>query len=293
MPCNKISNPLRYPGSKASLTDYIAAILEENLLSGCTIYEPYAGSAIVSLEMLERGFSSNAVLVERDPLVYSFWKSVFCYTVDLCEEIENVNVSLETWESFQKYRAVQDIYDFSIIELGLAGLFFNRTNFSGIISAGPIGGQSQSSAYSIDCRFNKDKLIKQVQALSKFKDRVSVIFDDAIQYLSNNEIKIKEGFSFVYIDPPYYKQGKKLYRYYYNDEMHKTLADYILMKDFPWLISYDDHPKIRELYSNKFYQQIYLDYSVKTSKKGSELLISNQIIPPMLHQQSYHTNEAG
>lgn len=293
MPCNRISNPLRYPGSKASLTDYIAAILEENLLSGCTIYEPYAGSATISLEMVVRGYASSAVIVERDPLVYSFWKTVFGCTTELCEEIEKVDVSLKTWELFQKYRVVQDPTAFSIIELGLAGLFFNRTNFSGIIGAGPIGGLSQSSTYSIDCRFNKNKLIKQIQALSKLKDRVNVIFGDAIQYLSTHENTIGNGFSFVYIDPPYYSQGKKLYRYHYNDEMHKILAEYILLKDFPWLISYDDHPKIRKLYSNKSYQQIYLDYSVKTSRKGSELLISNLIIPPLSQQKTYHSNEVG
>ncbi len=276
---NQVSNPLRYPGSKSSLTGYIAAIIEENLLSGCTIYEPYAGSAIVSLEMLNKGFAHRAVLVERDPLVYAFWKAVFTNAEALCEEIEALDVSIETWNSFQPYREVINPDEYSILELGLAGLFFNRTNFSGIIGAGPIGGYNQSSKYTIGCRFNRSRIIGQISEISQLKERVNVIFGDALGFLEAKEEEIEKSFSFVYIDPPYYAQGKRLYRYYYEDDSHQKLADYILSKEFPWLISYDDHPKIRAMYAKTPVQQINLDYSVKTSRKGRELLISNLVIP--------------
>lgn len=278
--CN-ISNPLRYPGGKSSLIGYIAAIIEENLLSGCTLYEPYAGSAIVSLEMVQRGFAQNAVIVERDPLIYAFWKCVFDQTDSFCLRINDIEVTIETWNMYQKYREAIDLHKFSVLELGLAGLFFNRTNFSGIIGAGPIGGYNQSSKYDIGCRFNKKRLINQIRCLSKLKDKVNVIFDDALEFLKREEDNIKNGFSFLYIDPPYYSQGKKLYRYFYNEEAHKKLADYIITKEFPWLISYDDHPTIRGFYSIKTLQPIYMDYSVKCSRKGRELLISNLIIPPL------------
>ncbi|MCL6580210.1 MAG: DNA adenine methylase [Firmicutes bacterium] len=278
---NKISSPLRYPGSKSSLTNYIAAIIEENLLSGCIIYEPYAGSAVVSLEMLIRGFVQRAVLVERDPLVYAFWKAVFESAEELCEEVNQLDVTIETWESFQLYREVAEPKGHDILKLGLACLFFNRTNFSGIIGAGPIGGRSQSSNYSIDCRFNKNRVIQQIREVSSLKEKVSVYFDDALEFMKNKEKEIENDFSFVYIDPPYYSQGKKLYRYYYDDKLHKKLASYILKKEFPWLISYDDHPKIRMLYADKVSQPIYMDYSLKSSRQGSELLISNLVIPPL------------
>jgi len=281
VPKNRLSNPLRYPGSKSSLTDYIATIIEENLLSGCTIYEPYAGSASVSFEMLIRGFALQAVLVERDPLIYAFWKSVFDNTEDLCNKISKLDITIQTWKSFQLYREISDPKEHDILELGLAGLFFNRTNFSGIIGAGPIGGQNQSSDYSIDCRFNKTRIVRQINEISQFREKVTVIFGDALEFMQNEEEKINNGFSFVYIDPPYYAQGKKLYRYYYDDSSHKKLASYILSKEFPWLISYDDHPKIKILYANRASQPIYLDYSLKTSRQGSELLISNLVIPPL------------
>jgi DNA adenine methylase len=141
-------------------------VLEENLLAGCTFYEPYAGGASVSLDLLRMGFIDKAVLIERDPLVYAFWHSVFNDTDNLCAAIEDCPVTLETWHQLQPTRTVDDPSksEFSLLQLGLAGLFFNRTNFSGIIGAGPIGGQSQQSAYKINCRFNKTAMARQVRA---------------------------------------------------------------------------------------------------------------------------------
>ena len=51
-------NPLRYPGAKRSLVNYIDALLNANHLQGCTFYEPYAGSAAVGLDLLQRGHIS-------------------------------------------------------------------------------------------------------------------------------------------------------------------------------------------------------------------------------------------
>jgi DNA adenine methylase len=231
------------------------------------------------------GFVDKAVLVERDPLVYAFWHSVFNATDALCAAVEACPVTLDTWHALQPTRAVDDPTKstFSMLQLGLAGLFFNRTNFSGIIGAGPIGGQGQASAYKIDCRFNKSALVRQIRAASMLAPRVSVRFGDAISYLRKNAARISAGFSFVYIDPPYYMQGRKLYRHHYTDDDHAALATYITAQGYPWLVSYDDHPRVRELYASKQMQPIYLDYKVKSSRTAQELVISNLVIPPPVY----------
>lgn len=283
------TSPLRYPGGKALLSAYVSGVIEENLLSGCTLYEPYAGGASISLDLLRLGFVDRAVLVERDPLVYAFWWSVFNRCDELCAAIEACPVTLDTWHELQPTRLVDNPRKgskFSLLQLGLAGLFFNRTNFSGIIGAGPIGGQSQSSSYKIGCRFNKEALVRQVRAASKLSNRVSVNFGDAIEFLKKNSQKISSGFSFVYIDPPYYAQGRKLYRHHYSDDDHASLASYITAQGYPWIVSYDDHPRIRELYASKRMQPIYLDYKVKSNRTAQELVISNLVIPPPVYSGS-------
>ena len=277
---------LRYPGGKALLSSYISCVIEENYLTGCTFYEPYAGGASVSLDLLRLGFISKAVLVERDPLVYAFWRCVFEQTDKLCAAIEAVPVTIDTWQELQPTRGVKSPFTnkYSLFQLGVAGLFFNRTNFSGILGAGPIGGERQTSSYTIDCRFNKDKLIKQICAASKYRERVEVNYDDALHFMESHAEQLSTEFSFAYVDPPYYAQGKKLYRYFYEDSDHAALAAYITAQGFPWLVSYDDHPRIRQLYSNNPIQPIYLDYKARSTRTAQELVISNLVIPPPIYE---------
>jgi DNA adenine methylase len=286
MPRLEPLSPLRYPGGKALMTAYVSGVIEENFLSGCTLYEPYAGGASVSLELLRLGFIGQAVLVERDPLVYAFWWCVFHETDALCAAVTACPVTIETWNELQPTRYVDNpnTCDYSLLQLGIAGLFFNRTNFSGILGAGPIGGGSQKSTYKIDCRFNKEKLISKIKTLGKFSSQVTIHFGDAIEFLRSNTEQISAGFSFVYIDPPYYLQGKKLYRHFYTDKDHVALADFIRAQGYPWLLSYDDHPRIRELYADNQMQPIYLDYKVKSNRTAQELVISNLVIPPPVYE---------
>jgi len=178
----------------------------------------------------------------------------------------------------------------STIDLGLAGLFFNRTNYSGILLANPIGGKSQKSEYRIDCRFNKQRIINNIKEIAEHRDSITVKWNDAINFLSRNSKLLHESNCFVYIDPPYYEQGKNLYRFYYSDSDHIRLANFIKKRHFPWLISYDDHPFINKLYfeqmENLKRQKLYCDYSAQKHKCGNELLISNLVIPPIKQYKS-------
>jgi len=281
-------SPLRYPGGKALLAGYIGDVLEAHMLVGCTFYEPYLGGASVSLELLGKGSISNAVWVERDPLVYAFWRSVLTDPDGLCAAIDDLDVSIETWEGFQHYREVRTprTRKYTALELGVAGLFFNRTNFSGIIGAGPIGGRSQSSKYGIGCRFNKERIKEQIRSVSAYSDLITIHYGDAIDFMRKNSETLSTEFCFTYIDPPYYSQGRKLYRYFYEEQHHIDLADFIGKQGYPWLISYDDHVRIKELYAQNRIQPIYLDYNVKSSKRATELLISNIEIPPPVYNDA-------
>lgn len=276
-----IKNPLRYPGAKSKLYDYIYNLIVVEDKIGCNFYEPFAGSASLSLMFLENKVISKAFINEKDPLLYYFWVSVFNHTDRLIELIEKTDITITNWHEFAKYRDVRYIENKLPEEIGYAGLFLNRTNFSGILKANPLGGLEQLSDYKIDCRFNKKVIIQSIINISMFKDKIEVYNEDAIEFMKKY-LKYKHNRkTFVYIDPPYYKEGPGLYRYFYNHEQHLELSKYLGSKMFPWLISYDDTAEIRSMYSRKAYVNIYLDYSVKTCKKGRELLISNMEIPPI------------
>jgi DNA adenine methylase len=272
---DNLLSPLRYPGGKSELTKYFEVTLKENLLLGCHLVEPYAGGGSVSLAMLTSHLIRKATLIERDPLIYSFWKSVRYHAEELCDRIQRCDVTLNTWKKYQKYLVANSIRLFPVVELGMAGLFLNRTNFSGIITAGPIGGMSQQSNYQIDCRFNKERIIDLITSISILGPKINVVFGDGLAYLRRNEARLLEEHALAYLDPPYYQQGHRLYRFSYTKDDHKKLANQITKAKYPWIVSYDNHPYIKKLFAGQKILPISLNYAVKESRRADELLISN------------------
>jgi DNA adenine methylase len=283
-------SPLRYPGSKAGLIDYVSTLINENLLTGCHFCECHAGGASLGLGLLANGVITKLTLIEKDPLIYAFWKAITCSPDQLCEKIRNLSISLCTWRRFQKYRDPSALRNFGILELGLAGLFFNRTNFSGVLAAGPIGGMQQKSIYKIGCRFNKDELIKRIEAISNRVSDISVVYSDAVTFLLRRADRLS-GDSLSYLDPPYYIQGERLYRYHYSERQHQRLASFICAQQFPWLVSYDRHPVIRKMFDGQKIVPITLNYVVKQSRRVEEFLISNVALPEPLYTEMQHHQE--
>lgn len=281
----KSINPLRYPGAKRSLANYVDKLIQSNNLQGCRFYEPYAGSAAVGLELLQRNVINNLILCEKDILIYALWECVFNHTEELCTLIHDTPITIETWLEMVPYRQAVAINEYPLIKLGYAGLFFNRTNFSGILKANPIGGISQTSQYSINCRFNKKKIIEIIRHLGTYHNQVEVHCADAIEFMKQQENHFLRENCFAYFDPPYYEKGSKIYRYFYRNKDHIDLCTYVSqIHHLDWIISYDDAPFICALYggSGVQYRPFFLDYSCasKVRTQGLELLISNLPLPP-------------
>ena len=278
-------NPLRYPGAKRSLVDYIDSLLSANHLQGCCFFEPYAGSAAVGLDLLQRQRIGSLVLCEKDILLYAFWECVFREADELCSRIIETPITIETWQQLNIYRQVTSLDQADLSDLGFAGLFFNRTNFSGILKANPIGGINQTSQYNISCRFNKARIIEIIRLLSTLRDSVEVYYGDALQFMHTQNARFLRQNCFAYFDPPYYKKGSKIYRHYYTNQDHITLSQYVRdIRNLDWIISYDDAPFICGLYGDTGaqYQPFFLDYTCasKVRTQGQELLISNLPLPP-------------
>lgn len=279
-------NPLRYPGAKRALGGYIGDLITANNLKGCDYYEPYAGSAAVGLDLLQKGVIGNLVLCEKDILLASFWKCVFEDAENLCEKIAETDITIEEWREQSKFRKKANCEEATSLDLGFAALFLNRTCFSGILKANPIGGMSQESKYSIDCRFNKEKVCNIIASLSAYADHVEVHCDDALHFMRGRTKSFLRRTSFAYFDPPYYKKGPSLYRHFYSSEDHIALASFIQeIKMLDWIMSYDDDPFICSLYQGPTirHKSFYLDYSCayQSRKQGNEVLISNLPLPPV------------
>jgi len=285
MNMKKVSSPLRYPGGKTELGPYIESVIKSNDLQDCHFIEPFAGGASASLHLLQTGTVSRATIVEFDPLIYAFWYSVFNFSDELCSIITDTPITIETWNKMNELRNIEIPVASQLLYLGFAGLFFNRTNFSGILKAGPIGGQKQESLYKIDCRFNKERIIRTIQFLSHYKDRVEIKWTNSLNYLHELSLSKLVEPTFVYVDPPYFDKGKALYRKFFSNEDHVTLSRRLTSLRSPWLLSYDNCPFISNLYSNSEFalkrQTLFFDYSAGVTKQEKEFLISNLEIPPI------------
>jgi len=172
-------SPLRYPGGKGRLAGYFKKIYEANSLLGGVYVEPYAGGASVALSLLIDGYASKVIINDIDSSIYAFWYSVINRTEELCQLINDTPVNVKTWDLQRRIQKEQEQHD--LLELGFSTFFLNRTNRSGILSAGIIGGKSQLGKWQIDARFNKKELISRIQCISQYGGKIELYHLDAIR----------------------------------------------------------------------------------------------------------------
>lgn len=271
----KSYSPLRYPGGKGQIYKMIVSILEKNNLIGCTYIEPFAGGAGLAIRLLFENKVNKVVINDIDRSIYAVWYSILYLSDELIEKIKDTEINMDEWYKQKEIQKSKN--DVSILELGFSTLFLNRTNRSGIIKAGVIGGKKQNGNYKIDCRFNKEKLIDLIVKISSNKDRIEIYNKDAKEFIDLIKRKKKK---FFFIDPPYFNKGKDLYTNFFSENDHIELAKFIKKKlsNQPLLISYDKCPQIEALYNRYNKETILLNYSVQNKKKGEELLFSNNIV---------------
>ncbi len=270
--------PLRYPGGKQKLTPFIREILRQNGIRGHYV-EPYAGGAGVAIELLLNEDVQCIHLNDSDLGIYAFWYSILNENEKFCREILIAALTVEEWKKHRE--VVKQPQNHSLFELGFSTFFLNRCNRSGVISAGVIGGLNQEGNYKIDARFSRNDLIRRIELVGRYKDRITVTNMDAESYI-NEYIPNLPDDCLIYLDPPYYNKAKALYLNAYHKKDHTRLAQTIQSRiDHNWVLSYDGVPQIIELYSNRRHFLYDLQYSAAKSYKGQEIFIfCDQLVLP-------------
>lgn len=279
-PGTPLLSPLRYPGSKRRLVEFIRRFIQINDLHPLLYAEPFAGGASVALQLLCDGIVDKIGLADADPLITSFWQCVFFDTTWLVEAIEQVDVTLECWQEFKELEPKDNR------ERALKCVFLNRTSFSGILasSAGPIGGKRQVSNYDITCRFPKKTVIKRILQASMFNDRVEFVWhlgwSQTLARIAELCGEYTPNTVFLYLDPPFYHKAERLYNYYFTEDEHKALHNALTRLAYPWLLSYDPAEPIELLYSSNGTKpgRIGMLYSAAASpslSNAQELIVTN------------------
>lgn len=271
--------PLRYPGGKARLFKYFHRIISQNALYDCRYVEPFCGGAGLAIGLLRGGVVDSIHLNDFDRAVYAFWSSAVHQTDALCEKIERTPCSMETWHE------CRDVYQCAdtapLLDLGYATFFLNRTNRSGILKAGVIGGLKQTGKWKLDARLNVPDLLDRIQRIGQLESRITVTQWDATDLVASYSQK-DDYRTLIYLDPPYVDKGPGLYLNAYEKSDHERLAKRVEKLKCNWVVSYDDHPLIRSLYDHYRSADLSLHYSAQEHRRvGRErIYFSDSLLPP-------------
>jgi DNA adenine methylase len=274
-----INSPLRYPGGKSNITPLIRAVLSKRNTEDLIYIEPFAGGAGVALNLLLDGTATKIVLNDYDKSIYSFWRAIKEEPNNLIALIKHTPVTISEW-----YKQ-KNVFLFSnnkySLELAFATFFLNRTNRSGILNAGPIGGYKQDKEYLLNARYNKEMLIERIKKIILYRNKI-FIYNQEIRNFIKNILPLYQHNTFLYFDPPYFINGKRLYKNFFTPKDHLEISIYIKNNvTSDWIMTYDDVEDIKSFYNIFPIGKYSLTYSASNKYKGTELIIfkSSHLIP--------------
>lgn len=263
--------PLRYPGGKGKLAEFVKRLIEVNRLSDGDYVEPYAGGAAVALELLFTGYVSHVHINDLSRPIYAFWKAVLTDSERLIRLVLSTKLNVTTWRKQRAILRKQEEHD--DLTVGFAAFYLNRTNRSGILNGGVIGGLDQSGPWKIDARYNGNELAFRIERIAALSGRISLTRMDALQFLQSGS-KYWTAKTLIYLDPPYFMKGRQLYDDYYVESDHERLARFVSEKltKQRWIVSYDNVREVRALYRQHSLMSYGIAYSARIACEGTEIM---------------------
>jgi len=237
---NRALSPLRYPGAKRLLLPAIRRLLPEHV---DLLVEPFAGGASVALALLDEGRAGRVVLGDADPLVAAFWSVSTGRPDELIEAMRSEVPSVERWDYWRATEPVDEL------EAAVKCLYLNRTSFSGVLhsESGPLGGRA-GRGEGIAGRWAAETVASRIRHVAELgaAGRITVVAGD---WQETVDVGLRMAPDpLVYADPPYVSAGTRLYRASFTVGDHGNLAAGLTTAPYRWVLSYDDHPTVRDLY---------------------------------------------
>ena len=249
-------------------------LIEQTGHIGGTYIEPFAGGAGIALELLEKNIVNEIVINDLDKGIYSFWKAILTETDKFINDIKSIPLTINEWNRQRLILENNHRYSY---ELGFAAFYLNRTNRSGIIKGGVIGGIEQNGSWRMDARFNRNELIERILKIIQHKKNIHIYNKDVNSFIQNYLPQYANN-AFVYFDPPYFGKGKQLYLNFFSYDDHVRIERMINSQvDCDWIITYDDVPDIANIYQNHILRKIDLNYSAAIKRKASEIIIFKRL----------------
>ncbi len=264
-------SPFRYPGGKT----WLVPIIQQWLLSlhkrPKEYIEPFAGGAIIGLNVAFEKLADHVTLVELDEQVAAVWKTILYGDYEwLANRIVNFDL---TPESAEAELARTDV---SQEENAFQTILKNRINRGGILAAGAGIIKYGENGKGILSRWYPATLKKRILDIAKIRDRITFIEGDGLEVIDQNKNCIDTVY---FIDPPYTASGKKagtrLYTHFdINHERLYSLAEE-LVGDF--LMTYDNSEGVRQLADNHGFKYELVAMKNTHHNEMQELIIGRQL----------------
>jgi DNA adenine methylase len=265
---------IRYPGSKEKLvreiTDRFPDQMRHELWSKGKPWEyrePFFGAGAIGFGVLKSLNPSCRVwLNDIDPGIVALWMSVRDHAEALSRRVMEFT---PTTDAFYRFKEEDGHTDLPVDEIGFRKLALHRMSFSGLgfKAGGPIGGKTQkSSEFTVGERWTRPSILNDIRILGRRLRR----FDDFqftnidfSEVISHSPIE-----SFIYLDPPYVDKGPALYKFAMSDADHMRLRDELKVCNGSWVLSYDDHEMVRDLYSWAKIESVNITYTMEMRRES-------------------------
>lgn len=272
-PSTKARSPFRYPGGKGFLTDFLRQKILKMPSAQRAYAEPFCGGAGAAINLLLDGDVERIQLNDLDRGIYSAWVAIVTETDRFIDKLKSIQVTVPEWK-LQKQIAITEGVGYNF-DVGFASFFINRTSRAGIVlGSGPIGGYEQLGLWKIDARFYRETMVRRITEIGAKRDQIAVSNQSAVTFIRQIDQCEFPGDTFVFIDPPYYEIGSRLYLDSMGNGGHNELATELKTGALKhWLMTYDDHPEIRKLYRGFNITELEVLYSLQRQRTVNEIVI--------------------
>jgi DNA adenine methylase len=268
-------SPFRYPGGKGFLSGYLGSVIDKIPGTEKLYAEPFCGGAGAAVNLLEEGRVAAIHLNDADIRVFSAWHAIVHETERFLDRVATIKVDMAEWhEARALLQATPPAGRYSF-EVGFAAYFINRTSRSGIVlGSGPIGGYRQTGRWKIDARFYRESMSRRIAWLGENRASIHITNEDALVFLARASGRMSLEKTLLFVDPPYVQAGSRLYLDAMSESKHSALADMLQSSRYPhWVLTYDNHPLIHNLYRSLPRKTIQVNYSLRTTRKENEILV--------------------
>jgi len=285
----------RYPGGKSKLKhEIINSLKNKSHLDSVQYREPFfGGGSIGVMLLLDNPLLNRMWINDKDIGISCLWTALIRYPEDLKEKVLSFTPTVD-----QFYEMKVKLSDVTlkmprqrkkIVDIGFHKLAIHQISYSGLgtKSGGPLGGVDQKSDYKIDCRWSPAYICKKIDKLHGRFSSVYVHENGCTNYDFTDLIKDDSCDSLIYLDPPYYVKGNELYQCGFTNDDHVRLSEALKETKHRWVLSYDDCPEIRDMYSWANIDELCVNYSITALKdKDTGERLSTKKIELLIHSNS-------